>query len=444
MDQPNYLFGYVELLASLAVTLLALRSSRFWICFPLGLLGAALLFDAAYRGGPGEITRFVAVVGASLLVIGLLGRKRAIAPPLTLVGLHLLLYSLTALWAQNFYAPIIGLALLVIAAISPRLPFGPLLAILGWVSVSSLSGVLYGEYSGGHQIVERMFSSPSGWMGNAAVVLATFVALLWLAPDRAWTRMALYAILLLVIPVYMFFLENFVLTSWTATLIAVAAGGGISMALLRQRLFGDHLVQRAVAPMPASPAPSPARQPAAEPSSATAPIAHAPADIFISYKREERGRVEAIAHALRELKLNVWFDARLQSGNSFDDEINREVRAAKCVLVCWSPGSIASEWVRAEASIGRQRGVLAACFLDQCELYPPFNLVHAEDLSAGALDGANPSWAKIVEQIGHLVGRPGLGAYVLAQGERAALGAWLADHAADPLAEIALARLRQS
>jgi hypothetical protein len=88
--------------------------------------------------------------------------------------------------------------------------------------------------------------------------------------------------------------------------------------------------------------------------------------------------------------------------------------------------------------------VLAACFLDQCELYPPFNLVHAEDLSAGAFDGANAAWAKIVEQIGQLVGRPGLGAYVTAQNDRAALGAWLANHAADPLAEVALARLRHS
>jgi hypothetical protein len=48
------------------------------------------------------------------------------------------------------------------------------------------------------------------------------------------------------------------------------------------------------------------------------------------------------------------------------------------------------------------------------------------------------------EQIGHLVGRPGLGAFLAAGGDRAALGAWLAEHAGDPLAETALARLRQA
>lgn len=182
----------------------------------------------------------------------------------------------------------------------------------------------------------------------------------------------------------------------------------------------------------------------ATPQTASPRAAHAPTDVFISYKREERQRVEAIANALKALKLNVWFDARLQSGHSFDDEINREVRGAKAVLVCWSSGAVASEWVRAEASIGRQRGVLAACFLEDCEPFPPFNLVHAEHLGAGALDGTNPAWVKIVDQIGVLVGRPGLGAYAQLGADKAAAGAWLAENAGDPLADAVLARLRQT
>lgn len=229
-------------------------------------------------------------------------------------------------------------------------------------------------------------------------------------------------------------MDTFSLSQIVAVLISLV-GWAAAVYWLPKLLWPKTLGPNSPTRRPPDLQPAPPRSP---------PSPHTPADIFISYKREERARVEAIAKALRELKLSVWFDARLQSGNLFDDEINREVRAAKCVLVCWSPGAVASEWVRAEASIGRQRGVLAACFLDHCDLYPPFNLVHAEDLSHAALDGANPAWAKIVEQIGHLVGRPGLGAYVSAQNERAALGAWLAEHASDPLAEVALARLRQN
>lgn len=129
-------------------------------------------------------------------------------------------------------------------------------------------------------------------------------------------------------------------------------------------------------------------------------------DVFISYKREERADVERIAERLRGLGLNVWFDTKLASGVSFDEEINREVRGAKCVLVCWSPGAMASDWVRAEASIGRGRGVLAAVTLRPTDLYPPFNLIHTEDLTTWQGEDLHPGWLNILARIGELTERP--------------------------------------
>lgn len=130
------------------------------------------------------------------------------------------------------------------------------------------------------------------------------------------------------------------------------------------------------------------------------------ADVFISYKREERADIERIAERLRGMGLTLWFDTKLASGASFDEEINREVRGAKCVLVCWSPDAIQSEWVRAEASIGRERNVLAAVMLRPTQLYPPFNLVHAEDLSTWRGEDLHPGWLNIQARIGELAGRP--------------------------------------
>jgi hypothetical protein len=129
-------------------------------------------------------------------------------------------------------------------------------------------------------------------------------------------------------------------------------------------------------------------------------------DVFISYKREERAAIERIAERLTGLGLDVWFDTKLASGESFDEEINREVRAAKCVLVCWTPGAIQSDWVRAEASIGRGRDVLAAVFLKPTELYPPFNLVHAEDLSDWQGEDLHLGWLNTLARIGTLCERP--------------------------------------
>jgi hypothetical protein len=169
-----------------------------------------------------------------------------------------------------------------------------------------------------------------------------------------------------------------------------------------------------------------------------------PPDVFISYKRDERGEVLAIARRLEALKLRVWFDAEMRSGTTFDSEIDRQVRSAKAVLVCWSPGAVASDWVRGEATIGRQRGVLAAALLKACDLPAPFNLVHTDDLTRGIGPG-NPDWLRVVERIGALAGRPGLAAFEALEtgATREACAAWIAANASDPLLDAAVERLKQ-
>lgn len=189
------------------------------------------------------------------------------------------------------------------------------------------------------------------------------------------------------------------------------------------------------------------RVPGAAPSQHSSPQPHASApsramDVFISYKRDERALVHAIAERLKALKLSVWFDAEIHSGKTFDAEIDRHVRSAKCVLVCWSPGAVASDWVRGEATIGRQRNVLAATMLVPCDLPAPFNLVHANDLTMGIGPG-NGEWLQTLERIAALVGRPGLAAFErLEISGPAAFGEWIARNAGDPLLEEAVRRLK--
>ena len=82
-------------------------------------------------------------------------------------------------------------------------------------------------------------------------------------------------------------------------------------------------------------------------------------DVFISYKRRLRPRVEEIAAALRARGVTVWYDAALEAGTSFSAEISNEVRSAGCVLVCWSDdafphGGDTSGWVVGEATIGQR------------------------------------------------------------------------------------------
>lgn len=157
-------------------------------------------------------------------------------------------------------------------------------------------------------------------------------------------------------------------------------------------------------------------------------------DVFISYKRDERAECERIAEKLKHLGLDVWFDARLTAGDSFTAEIEREVRRAKAVLVLWSPGSVESRWVRNEADIGMERGVLCAAQIKPCTVPINFRDVHYEPIPAGFGDD-HPNWIKLLERIGALTGRPGLAGYARALGQAGRpLEAWASAHPDDPLA----------
>lgn len=131
-------------------------------------------------------------------------------------------------------------------------------------------------------------------------------------------------------------------------------------------------------------------------------------DVFISYRRDDRPKVEVLAKALESLGVSVFFDARIPSGSVFDEVVAAELKAAKAVIVCWTPGAVESRWVRSEASIGLERDVLLAAFFETVSLTPPFNLVQAEDLRAWRGDLSDRNFQKILDRLGVLTDRPSL------------------------------------
>jgi hypothetical protein len=168
-------------------------------------------------------------------------------------------------------------------------------------------------------------------------------------------------------------------------------------------------------------------------------------DVFISYKREERDAVRIIAERLRALALEVWFDADLTMSAGFDEEVAAKLAEAKCVLVCWTPAAIASEWVRGEAALVYGEGKLVPCFLEPTKLIPPFNLQQTEDLMRWAGQEDDPNWIRLLTGLGDKVGRPGIATFAAAMAVDApltALRTWASAHGSDPLAERVWARIR--
>jgi hypothetical protein len=92
------------------------------------------------------------------------------------------------------------------------------------------------------------------------------------------------------------------------------------------------------------------------------------AEVFLSYAHEDRDRAAMLARALGALGWAVWWDRRIIVGQAFDQAIERELEAAKCVVVLWSKHSIASEWVKNEAAAAADRGVLVPALIDSVKL----------------------------------------------------------------------------
>src|SRR5689334_5721366 len=128
-------------------------------------------------------------------------------------------------------------------------------------------------------------------------------------------------------------------------------------------------------------------------------------DIFISYCREERPVARRFAECFADEGFSVWWDAQLHSGETFDEVIERELRAAKAVVVLWSPRSVASRWVRAEATLADRQNKLVPVTIEACDRPIIFELTHTSDLSHWDGSTTDPSWRTLIKDVDRLVSR---------------------------------------
>jgi TolB-like protein len=93
-------------------------------------------------------------------------------------------------------------------------------------------------------------------------------------------------------------------------------------------------------------------------------------DVFVSYKAEDRRRVQPLVEALEADGLVVWWDAHIGGGDEWRRTIEKQLDAAKCVLVIWSKRSTGPEgrFVRDEASRAMERGVYLPVRIDNVRL----------------------------------------------------------------------------
>lgn len=128
-------------------------------------------------------------------------------------------------------------------------------------------------------------------------------------------------------------------------------------------------------------------------------------DVFISYRRSDRAIAEALYRALKEEGLDIWWDASLQAGETFDEKIQSILQSSKAIILLWSPEAAESEWVRGEGTIGRERGVLVPVMVKPVNIPVPFNLIHTADLCDWNGDRSDPVYQLVVARLKELASK---------------------------------------
>ncbi|MEM6929433.1 MAG: toll/interleukin-1 receptor domain-containing protein, partial [Myxococcota bacterium] len=112
--------------------------------------------------------------------------------------------------------------------------------------------------------------------------------------------------------------------------------------------------------------------------------------MFISYNREDLAPARTLRDVLvNRLHCRVFWDQNLQCGGNWNDALDDALARSACVVVLWSTHSVASDWVKQEAAVGRVLGKLVPVALDGSALPEPFAHIQTAsvpELVSGTLD----------------------------------------------------------
>jgi TIR domain len=112
------------------------------------------------------------------------------------------------------------------------------------------------------------------------------------------------------------------------------------------------------------------------------------ADVFVSYAKTDRPLASKLVAMLEAEGWSVWWDTSLGAADLYRDEIMKQLVSARAVIAIWTPNSIRSDWVRAEAGAAKKDGKLIPVKTVDVA-YPdiplPFGEMHTENLEAAPL-----------------------------------------------------------
>jgi hypothetical protein len=129
-------------------------------------------------------------------------------------------------------------------------------------------------------------------------------------------------------------------------------------------------------------------------------------DIFISYDSTDRGTAQKYADALESLGWSVWWDREIPLGKAFDQVIEEELNAARCVIVLWSKEAVRSRWVKTEAAAAADRECLIPVLIEDVAIPFEFKRIQTAMLMNWQGDAADPEFHPLIQAVRQLLGQP--------------------------------------
>ena len=123
-------------------------------------------------------------------------------------------------------------------------------------------------------------------------------------------------------------------------------------------------------------------------------------DIFLSYSTQDRDRLTPLVGALEAQGWTVFWDHRsIKVSEDWHDVVGAAIQQCPCVIVVWSEASVTSRWVKEEALIARDRGVLYPVRIDL--VAPPFGFttIQAADFTDWEGDASHHGLVALKEQL---------------------------------------------
>lgn len=126
-------------------------------------------------------------------------------------------------------------------------------------------------------------------------------------------------------------------------------------------------------------------------------------DIFLSYNREDQTSAKRFAQGFAAQGFDVWWDTTLRAGEAYDEVTEAALRSAKAVVVLWSPRSVVSRWVRAEATVALRNGTLIPCMIEPCDRPIMFELTQTAELGHWLGEPNDAAWRAFLADVRRLV-----------------------------------------